>query len=229
MAPPWLPTAEGPPKPSQHPALALRQRREAFAATQQLDVMDDVQQDSRNTQVISEPGQISHTSMTQLPDPPPNHTDTRRDEAFSPAKQRTIMHTHYSKQTQTPTLHAAGNPRPPSPPTEVWPPLHPPPAASHRDHTIKVQALWDALTALYEPDRHMSDDHRPFQAATTTLPEASPPQLPDSESVTTSNEVTYQRAPDGASSEFVNSYHGWKSKKRSGDHVSGSDNKRYRD
>ncbi|KAF9639952.1 hypothetical protein BFW01_g11758 [Lasiodiplodia theobromae] len=227
MVPPWLPTAEGPPKTSQHPALALRQRGEASTGTQQLDVMDDRQQDSCNTQAVPEPGQSNHTAMTQVPDPTRNHTDTLRDDALSPTKQSTIMHTHYSKQTQTPTLHAAGNPRPPSPPTEVWPPLHPPPAASHRDHTIKVQALWDALTALCEPDRHMSDDHRPFQAA-TTLPEASPPRVPDSESVTMSDEMTYPRTPDGDSPEFLNSYHGWKSKKRSGDHIGGSDNKRHR-
>ncbi|KAF4539120.1 uncharacterized protein LTHEOB_10512 [Lasiodiplodia theobromae] len=227
MAPPWLSTAEGPPKPTQHPALALRQRGETPRETQQLDVMDGLQQDSRNTQVIPKPGQSNHTAMTQVPDPTSNHMKTMRDEALSPTKQSTVMHTQDSEQTQTPMLRAAVNPRPPSPPTEIWPPLHPPPAASHRDHTIEVQAVWDAVTALCEPDRHMSDDHRPFQAA-TTLPAASPPQVPDSESVTTSNEMTYQRAPDGASSEFLNSYHGWKSKKRSGDHIGGSDNKRHR-
>lgn len=129
MAPPSLPSAEGVSKLAQHPALALWQRGEAFTGTQQLDVMDDLQQNSHNTKVVAEPVQSNRTAVTQMFDTTLKHTDTLRDGSRSPTKQNAMTPTQNSSQTQAPMVPNDRNSHSSKPTTEAGPRNGPPPAS----------------------------------------------------------------------------------------------------
>lgn len=80
------------------------------------------------------------------------------------------------------------------------------------------------------PGQHGTTDNRLPQASDVAppLPDVHPPQAPDAEPVTTSNEMTYPRTSDSADAGFMSGHHSRGSQKRPGDCTSGSNKKRYR-
>lgn len=80
--------------------------------------------------------------------------------------------------------------------------------------------------------QHVTIDNRLPQATDaqppTALSDVHPPQALNAESVTTSTEMMHPRTSDAADAGLMSGHHSRNSKKRTGDHISGSNNKRYR-